>query len=69
MREQRTNRKVEKRLFSVQEAAVYLGRSDGAVRELAKRGALPYVKADRRVHFDRIDLDAFIEKNKVLETF
>lgn len=56
-----------KRLFSVPEAAQYLGRTEGALRELIYKGRLPQVKLDRRVQLDRHDLDRLIETSKVTE--
>jgi len=56
---------LKKRLYSISEAAEYLGRSVWSVRELIWHGKLPSVKADRRVHLDIIDLDQWIERNKV----
>lgn len=54
-----------KRLYSIAEAAIYLGRSVWSVRELIWKGRLPSVREGRRVHLDIIDLDEWIEKNKV----
>ena len=59
--------KVLKRLYSVPEAAIYLGRSAWSVRRLIWSGELPQVRVGRRVHLDMRDLDTFIEKNKVCE--
>lgn len=56
-----------KRLYSVPEAAHYLGRSVWSVRRLVWAGDLPQVRAGGRVHLDVRDLDEFIEKNKVWE--
>ena len=56
-----------KRLYSLKEAAIYLGRSDWSIRRLIWNGLLPQVRADRRVHVDVRDLDAFIEKYKEVE--
>ena len=55
----------QKRLYSIAEAAIYLGRSIWSVRELIWKGSLPSVREGRRVHLDIIDLDEWIEKNKV----
>jgi excisionase family DNA binding protein len=57
-----------KRLFSLPEAAVYLGRSTWSVRRLIWGGELRQVRSGRRVHVDIRDMEAFIEKHKVLET-
>ena len=56
-----------KRLYSIAEAAHYLGRSTWSVRRLIWSGELPQVRAGGRVHVDVQDLDEFIEKNKVRE--
>ena len=51
-------------LLNVKEAAVYLGRSEQAVQHLIFQRDLPVIRAGRRVHLDRRDLDAWIEKNR-----
>ena len=56
---------VHKRLYSVAEAAMYLGRSEWAVRRLIWAGELPEVRTGRRVHVDLHDLDRFIERHKL----
>lgn len=57
------------RLLNVEEAAIYLGRSTGALRMLIHRGQVPVVRlGDRRVQLDREDLDRLIEGNKIRET-
>jgi excisionase family DNA binding protein len=53
-----------KRLYSVEEAAAYLGRSEWSVRRLLWNGLLPEVRIGRRVQVDIHDLDSFIEHNK-----
>ncbi len=53
-----------KRLFSLKDAARYLGRSTGSLRETIWRGDIPYVRDGRRIFLDIRDLDEFIEKNK-----
>jgi excisionase family DNA binding protein len=55
---------VKPRLFSVDEAAVYLGRSKEAVEHMIGAGKLAVVRADRRVFLDVRDLDRWIEANK-----
>ena len=57
-----------KRLFTLNEAAAYLGRSKWSVRRLIWKGLLPQVRADRRVHVDVRDMEEFIEKYKEVET-
>jgi len=53
-----------KRLYSVPEAACYLGRTVDGLREMLWAGKLPYIKDGRRVLLDLKDLDAYIERNK-----
>lgn len=55
---------VFKRLYSVREAARYLGVSRWSVRKLQWTGKLPCVRRGRRVLFDVYDLNRFIEDNK-----
>ena len=57
----------QKRLYSLPEAAAYLGRSTWSVRRLIWNGELPQVRAGGRVHVDVRDMDQFIERNKVRE--
>lgn len=58
--------KSTKRLYTVKEAAEYLGISVWAVRERIWAGDLPYVKfpGGRKMYVDRPDLEALIERNK-----
>ncbi|HTU44902.1 MAG TPA: helix-turn-helix domain-containing protein [Bryobacteraceae bacterium] len=51
-------------LLTVKQAALYIGRSEQAVQHLIFEKELPVVRKGRRVHLDRRDLDAWIEKNK-----
>lgn len=53
-----------KRLYSIKEAAIYLGRSVWAVREMIWAGKLPYVKDGKRILLDIYDMDNWIEQNK-----
>ena len=57
---------LSKRLFTLKEAADYLGRSEWSMRELIWSGAIPVVRPDggRKIYLDIIDLDSFITKNK-----
>ena len=56
-----------KRLYTLTEAATYLGRSTWSVRRLVWNGELAQVRAGGRVHVDVRDMETFIERNKVLE--
>ncbi len=60
---------IQKRLLTIKEAAVYLGRSVCGVRELIWSGKLPYVRFDRRIHLDIHDLEKFIVENKTAYTY
>ena len=57
-----------KRLFTLKEAAEYLGRSAWGMRELIWSQVIPVVKQGgcRKIYLDINDLDAFIEKNKAI---
>ena len=52
------------RLMTVEQAAVYLGRTKEAIQHLVSSGKVPTVRADRRVFLDRVDLDKWIDDNK-----
>lgn len=66
---QQDHLQLSKRLFSEMEAATYLGRTVWAVREMRYAGKLPFVKDGRRVLFDILDLDRWIEKTKTQFTY
>ena len=53
-------------MYTLKEAAQYLGRSEWGMRELVWKRLIPTVitKGGRKIYIDVIDLDAFIEKNK-----
>ncbi len=56
-----------KRLYSIDEAARYLGRTAWAIRHLIWNGILPSVQIGRRVQLDIRDLDALIERGRRTE--
>jgi excisionase family DNA binding protein len=60
---------VRKRLYSLKEAAVYMGISVWSLRRLIWNGLLPSVQGQRwrRVLVDVMDMDRYIEQNKVME--
>lgn len=58
-----------KRLYSVPEAAHYMGRTVDALREMIWAGRLPFVKEGRRVFIDKKDMDDYIEQNKMRLTY
>ncbi len=57
---------VRKRLYTLKEAAEYLGRSEWAMRELIWAAKLPVVRpcGGRKIFLDIEDLDGFIAQNK-----
>ncbi len=61
------NNRPAKRLYTTKEAGVYLGRTVNAIRAMQWAGKLPHVKLDGRIYYDVLDLDALIERNKVVE--
>ena len=59
-------KKTTKRLYSIKEAAEYLGITVWAARERIWAGDLPYVRfsGGRKMYLDARDLEALIERNK-----
>jgi len=57
---------LKKRLYTVPEAAEYLGRSVWSVRRLIWDGVLPSVRVQGRVHLDVADMENLIEQSKVV---
>lgn len=53
---------VRPELLNVKQAAIYLGRTEQSVQHLIFQKDLPVVRAGRRVHLHRRDLDDWIEK-------
>ncbi len=56
---------VIKRLYTLKEAAFFLGRTEWSIRELIYKGEIPFVQVGRRVHCDIRDLERFIDEHKV----
>lgn len=57
---------VSKRLYTIEEAAIYLGRSPSAVRRLISLSYLPTVRiGPKRIALDKVDMDRIIEQGKV----
>jgi len=58
-----------KRLYTLKEAACYLGRGLDSMRELVYRGEIPIVQKGERSKqwVDVIDLDSWIDTNKHIE--
>lgn len=55
-----------KRLYTLKEAAEYLGRSVWSMRDLIWSGIIPVVKQEggRKIYLDIVDMEEFINKNK-----
>jgi len=58
-----------KRLYSIPEAAFYLGRTVDALREMIWAGKLQSVRDGKRILLDVRDMDAWIDRNKTQFTF
>jgi excisionase family DNA binding protein len=56
-----------KRLFTMTEAAEYIGRSPKAVERLIQRGAIPVTKIDGKRQVDRDVLDKIISDRTYFE--
>ncbi len=54
-----------KRLYSIKESAVYLGRSVCAVREMLWKGKMPYIKDGARILLDIQDMNEWIDRNRI----
>jgi excisionase family DNA binding protein len=52
------------RLLTIDQAALYVGRTREATQHLVASGKIPTVRTDRRVFIDRLDLDRWIEEHK-----
>ena len=55
------------RLLTIQEAGIYLGRTEWSVRHLIWKGHLPRVRIGGRIHLDVKDMDRLIEQHKETE--
>ncbi len=53
-----------KRLFTLSEAGIYMGRTVWSMRELVYAGKLLVVRDGKRIFIDLLDMDVFISKNK-----
>jgi excisionase family DNA binding protein len=56
-----------KRLFTLAEAAEYIGRSPKAVERLIQRGAIPVTRIDGKRQVDRAALDKIISDRTYFE--
>jgi len=55
---------IPKRLYNIDEAAIYLGRTANAVRQMIWDGKIPVVRDNKRILLDIKDMDEWIEQNK-----
>jgi excisionase family DNA binding protein len=55
---------VQPRLLTLDQAAIYIGRTLPAIQHMVADGQIPTVRSDRRVFIDVRDLDGWIEQNK-----
>ena len=69
----KTDRKIQrcnpvKRLYTLKEAARYLGRSEWGMRDLIWAGKIPVVREEgkRKIFIDVHDLVAYVERNKAV---
>ena len=60
---------LQKRLYTISEASLYLGRSIPSLRELIWNGSLPIIRVGRRIHLDLFDLERFIEQHRTKYTY
>lgn len=54
-----------KRLYSIKEAAVYLGRSEWTMAEIVRSGRISYISDGKRKFIDVLDLETWIMRNKI----
>jgi excisionase family DNA binding protein len=55
------------RLLTLDQAAVYLGLKKDALKAKVHLGRVPTVELDKKLRFDRQDLDRLIEQSKRVE--
>ena len=53
------------RLLSIKDAAGYLGARVWAIRQMLRKRELPYVPVGRGFKIDKVDLDRWIERQKI----
>ncbi len=52
------------RLLTIQQSASYLGTTVWAIRSLVWNRQVPSIRIGKRILFDKIDLDAYVESRK-----
>lgn len=58
---------VNKRVFTLADASEYTGLSEDAIRHKVAAGKMPTVNIDRKLRFDRRDLDRWIDEHRKME--
>jgi excisionase family DNA binding protein len=53
------------RYFTVRQASRYLGRTESAIYHLVARRDIPFIKHRRRLMFDRLALERWMQRGKV----
>ena len=53
------------RLLTIPQTAAYLSSTIWAIRQLQWSRSVPFIKLGARILFDKMDLDAFIDAQKV----
>ena len=53
------------RYFSVRQASRYLGRTEKAIYHLVARREIPFIKHRRRLMFDRLALERWMQRGRV----
>ena len=61
----RLSQPLPRRLYTLKDAAPYLGRTLWGIRELVWAGKLPIVRTGKRQFVDVKDMERFIDVNKV----
>ncbi len=52
------------RLLTLNQAAMYLGMTPDALKAKVHMGRIPTVEIDKKLRFDRVELDRIIEQSK-----
>ncbi len=55
---------IEKRLYTVRQAAVYLGRSRDAVARMVREGHLQITSHDSKILIDVLEMDSYCQKTR-----
>lgn len=53
----------ETRYLTVEQCAIYIGRTPDAVRMMAKRGQIPRLLVGRKLQFDKQKIDRWMERH------